>query len=174
MKKQAKKKQTIKDQIKRQRIIKWSTFGGEFVSVLTPFIAMGAVYYDEWFKYNPEGWKIGMGGTLALAILGICMALVSKKKEKAIDNQISNGMIALTLSWFAVAFIFFLLADIMNQIATIMFFGGIGLAGACGLNIASLNAEKKEKELMDIMKSAKEQVLKEKAINEYKDSEPVD
>ena len=176
-----KKPLTTKDKIKRFRIKQYSAVGGEFVSILTPFIAMGIANYDEWFK-TTDGWKVGLGGSLALALLGIAVFLVTKKKE---DKEITNGFITLIIGWFAVAFIFLLLGSIMDQMATIMFFGGLGLLGALGLDFYStqnrtqaelyLEALKKvkgEKLEEDIKKEIEEEVKKEQA--KEKKQVPVD
>ena len=155
-----KKPLTTKQKKTKYRTLQYATFGGEFLSILTPFIILGAVNYEEWFL-NENGWRIGLGGTLALAILGISVFLIGKKKE---DNSITNGYIALVLGWFTVAFIFVLLANIMDQIATIMFFGGIGLLGAFGLDLASQDFKKKA----DAYKQAIEKVKTEAMEDEYR------
>lgn len=125
---QAKKKQI------KYRALQYTCVGGEIISVLTPFIILGAVNADKWFK-SSDGWKIGLGGALALALMGIAIFLVSQKKEK--ESKVTNGWITLIVGWFTVAFIFVLLTNIMDQIATIMLFGGIGLCGAFGLDLTS-------------------------------------
>lgn len=149
----AKKPLTTKQKQTRYRIAQYSTFGGEFLSIITPFVAMGIVNFDEWFQTS-EGWKVGLGGTLALALLGLAVFLVGKKKE---NEKITGGYITLILGWFAVAFIFLLLANIMDQIATIMFFGGLGLLGAFGLDLTSKSFKKKA----DMYKEARAKVLGE-------------
>ena len=101
---------------------------------------MGAINYEEWFK-GTEGWKVGLGGSIALALMGIAVLLVKKNKEDK-DNSVS-GYITLLLGWLAVAFVFLLLANIMHQIASIMFFGAIGIAGALGLDIVSNKYDEK-------------------------------
>lgn len=148
-----KKPLTTKQKQTRYRVAQYSFFGGEFVSILTPFVAMGIANFDEWFQ-NESGWKVGLGGTLALALLGLAVFLVGKKKE---DEKITGGYITLILGWFAVAFIFLLLANIMDQIATIMFFGGLGLLGAFGLDLTSKEFKKKA----DMYKEARKKVLGE-------------
>ena len=97
-----KKQLTAKQKQTKYRALQYTTFVGEFISILTPFIIMGIVNYDEWFT-TEEGWKVGLGGTLALALMGIAVFLVTKKKE---DEKITGGYITLIVGWFAVAFIF--------------------------------------------------------------------
>lgn len=152
-----KKPLTAKQKQTKYRALQYVTFGSEFLSIITPFIALGIVNHEEWF-YNENGWKIGLGGSLALALMGIAVFLVTKKKE---DNKATNGYIALIVGWFAVAFIFVLLADIMSQISTIMFFSGIGLCGAFGLDIASKDFKTKADTYKDAIKEAKKNVLKQ-------------
>lgn len=144
----------------RYRALQYGTFGAEFISILTPFITLGAINYQEWFEVE-GGWKVGLGGALALALLGMAVFLVGKKKE---NNEITHGYIALVLGWFAVAFIFLLLSNILDQMATIMFFGGIGLLGAFGLDISS----QKFKQKADMYVEARKKVEIENAQEEIK------
>ena len=162
MKNQKNKVLTATQKKNKYRALQYATFGGEFISILTPFITMGAINYQDWFMVD-GGWKVGLGGALSLALLGMAIFLVGKKKE---DNTITNGFITLILGWFAVAFIFLLLANIMDQIATIMMFGGIGLMGAFGLNIASQKYKAKADMYIEAKKvveldNAKEEIKKE-------------
>jgi len=136
----AKKKLTATKKKKLYKIASRGAFAGEFVSIATPYVVMGAINYDEWFK-TTDGWKIGLGGSLALALMGIAILIITKKKED--NDSKTGGYITLLLGWLAVAFIFLLLANIMHQIASIMFFGAIGIAGALGLEIVSKNCGEK-------------------------------
>ena len=131
---------TVAKKQKQYRVLQYTCVGGEVISVLTPFVILGAVNADKWFK-SSEGWRIGLGGTLALALMGIAVFLVTQKKEK--ESKVTNGWITLIVGWFMVAFIFILLANIMDQIATIMLFGGIGLCGAFGLDLTSKSFQAK-------------------------------
>ena len=136
----AKKKLTVTKKKKLYKLASKGAFAGEFISIGTPYVVMGAINYEEWFK-GTEGWKVGLGGSLALALMGIAILLVKKNKEDK-DSSIS-GYITILLGWLAVAFVFLLLANIMHQIASIMFFGAIGIAGALGLDIVSTKYEEK-------------------------------
>ena len=159
-----KKPLTANQKLKKYRALQYTTFASEFLSIFTPFIVMGCVNAQEWF-YNEEGWKVGLGGTLALALMGIAVFLVTKKKE---DEKITGGYITLIVGWFAVAFIFMLLADIMSQITTIMMFGGIGLLGAFGLDIASKDFKLKADKYKQAIENAKENIIKNEVENELK------
>ena len=135
----AKKKLTATQKKNRYRALQYTTFVSEFISIMTPYIVMGAVNYEEWFAQS-EGWKVGLGGSLAMALLGLAIFLVTKKKE---DTKLTSGYITLIIGWFAVAFVFVLLTSIMDQIATIMLFGGLGILGAFGLDMVSKNMKAK-------------------------------
>ena len=158
------KKLTVAQKQKGYRIAQYTCLGSEFVSTLTPFIILGAVNADKWFK-SEDGWKIGLGGALALALMGIAVFLVTAKKEK--ESKVTDGWITLLVGWFAVAFIFVLLANIMDQIATIMFIGGIGLVGAFGLDITSKQMKKKADVYKEVLGDVNKDRLKEQAEREY-------
>ena len=163
----AKKQLSAKQKQTKYRALQYSTFATEFISILTPFIIMGAVNYEDWFV-SESGWKVGLGGTLALALLGIAVLLVTKKKE---DEKITGGYITLVIGWFAVAFIFMLLASIMEQITTIMFFGGIGILGAFGLDMTSKNFKAKADMYKETIQKANQDVLKRQVESEIENKD---
>ena len=163
MSKKEKKPLTAKQKRIRYKAIEYSLFASEFLSIITPFLIMGLVNREEWFITNPSAWKIGLGGTLAITLMSIGIFLVTKNKE---DKKVTDGYIALVIGWFAVAFIFTLLADIMNQIANIMWFGGLGLLGAFGLNIESKSFGKKAEKLSEAIKEAEKNLNTEEAKKE--------
>ena len=151
----------------KYRALQYSCFAGEFLSILTPFIVLGIVNAEEWF-YNENGWKVGLGGSLALALMGLAVLLVTKKKE---DEKLTSGYITLIVGWFAVAFIFVLLQDIIEQIATIMMFGSIGLLGAFGLDLTSKNFKAKADLYKTTIQKAKEDVLKEQVAKDLQNDD---
>lgn len=165
----AKKELTTKQKQTKYRALQYSTFAGEFVSILLPFVVMGAVNAEEWF-YQEEGWKVGLGGTLALALMGIAVFAITKKREndQKEGEKMTYGYIALILGWFACAFIFTLLASIMEQISMIMLFGGFGLLGAFGLDITSNNFKAKADMYKNAMKKVDTELLEEEIKEEKK------
>ena len=150
----AKKELTTKQKQMKYRALQYTAIGGMFASVLTPFIVLGIVNFQDWFMAS-DGYKIGLGGTLGLAVVGIALALVTFKKEK--ESKVTDGWITLLVIWFALAFVFKLLERIYSEIFTIMMWTGLGLAVAFGLNIFS----KKEKEKADLYKEARSKVNQE-------------
>ena len=73
-------KQTTKTKTK-YRALQWTFFGSEFISILTPFIVIGAVKFDEFFVNNPEGWKMvrSHGNREGKGHEGLC----SRRQDKA-------------------------------------------------------------------------------------------
>ena len=161
MEKKEKKPLTATQKKNRYRTLQYVAIGGEYLSILTPYIILGAVHYQEWFVNNTDSWRIGLGGSLALALMGIATTLITKKKE---DTKITDGYISLIICWFAVSFVFVLLRDIMNQIAGIMLYGGLGLLGAFGLDLVSKSYKKKA----DMYKEAFDKVRGETIEEEIK------
>ena len=160
-----KKPLTAKQEQNKYKALQYGSYGGMFLSIVTPFITMAIVNYKDWFVYSEEGWKIGLGGGLGLALMGMAVFLVTKNKEK--ENKTTDGFIALIVGWFAAAFIFYLLSAILNEIFIIMLFGGIGLCGAFGFNIFSKHNEKKAAEI----KMAREKVKQEKIEDKVREEE---
>lgn len=168
MAKKEKKPLTTKQKQIKYRSLQYAAIGGMGVSVLTPFIVIGAINFEEWFQ-SSEGYKVGIGATLALAVMGIAILLVTRKKEK--ESKLTDGWITLMVFWFAIAFIFKLLSSIYDEIFGLMMWSGLGLAGAFGLDIVS----KKEKEKADAYKEARakaqEDNIKEQAKREFEAEE---
>lgn len=162
-----KKQLTLKQKSNKYRALQYSTFIGKYLALLTPFIVMGCVNAQEWF-YQDEGWKVGLGGTLALALLGIVMTLVTKDDTK--DNK-SLGKIALIMGWFTATFIVILLEDILNQMATIMIFGSIGLCAAVGIDFANKDFKTKADLYKNTLVETKKDMLKDQAKEELKGSD---
>lgn len=156
------KQKTVLQLKNRYRALQYSTFVGEFISILAPFITLGIVNREEWFM-TEDGWKVGLGGALALALMGIAVLLVTKKKE---DEKITSGYISLIVGWFAITFVFLLLSSIMEQITTIMFFGGLGLLGAFGLDMTSKNFQAKANAYQSALREVKKKTIEQKVADD--------
>ena len=116
----AKKQLTIKQQRNRYRWASRGLTAGEYVSALIPYGIMAIVNRDEWFVYNPNAWQVGLGGAIGLCLVALSMFLLTKKKD---NEKLTNGMVALLIGWYAVTFVFFLLAQINTEIYKIMAYG---------------------------------------------------
>lgn len=152
-----KKSLTPTQKKKHYKRIKRACFVGEFASVITPFMIIGIVNYNKYFV-EYDGTKMSIACVLAAAIMGLALWLVASKK-------FTNSFITLIIGWATVDLIFWLLGQIITDIATIMLFGLIGIIGAYGLDIGSAAADKKAKFIDDAMKQAESEITKE----EYKE-----
>ena len=152
---------SVKSQKNKYAVIEWGCFVGEFVSVATPFVAIGIVNYDKYFVQY-DGTKMSIAFFMAMAVMGLAIFLISKKK-------LENSYITLLIGWAVMAFVFQLLGQIILDLATIMWFGLIGLAGAYILEIGSKKAKKKKESI----KGAIEQANKEDLVEQYKEEKKV-
>lgn len=163
-----KKELTIKQQKKRYKTYKYLMVGGEYVSALLPFGIMAIVNREEWFVYNPEPWKVGLGGAIGMTLLALAMFLITKKRD---NEKLTNGMIAMLIGWYAVTFVFFLLAQINMEIYKVMAYGGLGLLAAVGLDVGSKYFDKKATDLDRAMKQAETNLQTEQATKEILEQE---
>ena len=124
---------------------------------------MAIVNHEEWFVMNPEPWKVGLGGSIGMVLLALAMFLITKKRD---NEKLTNGMVALVIGWYAITFVFFLLAQINMEIYKIMAYGGFGLLGALGLDIGSKNFERKANNLKLAMTNAQNNLDTEQATKE--------
>lgn len=155
-----KKEKTAKQEQLRLSSLSKLSFAAEFISAFLPYGIMALIYADEWFVTD-SAWKVTTGGILALCLVGLTMFLISK-------NKIKDSLLPLCLGWFATSFILFLLSDIINQMAMIMLFGGLGLAGAYGLDIVSKDLAKKSSTYKEAINDANKDIIKEQAKEEIK------
>ena len=164
--KRAKKELSATQTKNKYRALQYTAVGGQFVSIMTPYIVIGAVNFDEYFVQNTEGWKVGTGGACALALMGFAVFAVGKKKDEA--NKYTNGYLTLGLLWLAVAFLFFMLSSILGDMAMIMLCGSLGIFGALGLNVVSENMKKKADLYQTAINEANKDHVKDKVAEEIK------
>lgn len=141
----------------RCRIGEKVTYYAEYPILALPYVIMGAVNFDAWFK-STEGWKVGLGGALAIAMM--CIAWYSLVKKSDTQTSRTGGLVKMLIAWLAVAFILILLANIIHQIASVMLFGAIGIAGALGLEITSNTLKEKGDEYKELIKEAKKEQIR--------------
>lgn len=166
MAKKEKKPLTTKQQQTKHRALQYTAIGGMFGSILTPFIILGAINFEDWFK-SDGGWKIGLGATLGMAVVGIAIFLVTKKKEK--ESKVTDGWITFIVCWFAVAFIAKLFESIYSQIFEIMMWTGLGICGAFGLDLVSKDQKRKADAYKTARAKVQEESIEEKAKKEVEE-----
>lgn len=149
-----KKKRTIKQQKNHYRKLQYASKAGEYAAVVAPFGVMFAVNFNEWINVE-GGWKIGLGGTLAMGLMTIAITLVGKTKDKS--NTIAT-YVTLLLTWLATAFILTLLSQIIQEVANLMFIASSGIASALGLEVVRVNCQKKADNLKADIEKAKSEI----------------
>ena len=166
----AEKQLTAKQKQNRYRALQYTTLGGEYVAIATPFAVMSVVNREEWFN-TESGWKTGIGFTLACLLLSIIVTSITFESEKL--NNRKGKYIKLLIGCVISAFIFILLRDIMNEIANILWFASLGIAGALGLDISSTDFKAKADMYGDVIRKAKEKVVQENVEQELKQQNDV-
>ena len=161
----AKKQMTVAQKQKTYRALQYTFTGCSFISVLMPFIILGAVHFDEWFR-NENGWKIGLGGTLAMAVVGFAFVIVTFKKEK--EWKVTDGWITFIIIFLALTLAVLCIKDILDQLVTIMFCALIGLCAAFGFDMTSKSMKVKADEYLETINEVKKDNLKEKVEKETK------
>lgn len=166
----SKKILTTKQKIKRYRAVQYGTFAGEYAAIAAPYAVLGAINWDKWFISNPEGWKVGLGGSIAIVLVSIATLLVTKSKE---DKNLTSGYVALIIGWLMAGFVFKLLGQIMLEIADIMFITSSGLMAAFGLDLGSKQAKKEKLKAIEAKVEAEKELDKEQARAEIEEQRKI-
>ena len=161
--KKEKKPLTLKQKQNKERTAQWILFGSEFAVLPVPFAAMAIANREEWFVNNPNSWQIGLGGSIAIALMAVMMLLVSAKKE---NKELTGGYVALIIGWYAFAFVAMLLSQLMYEIYKIMMIGGTGMLAAFGLDQGSKYMKKKADKHKAQLDEAEKQIGVEQAKQE--------
>ena len=167
-KKNEKKPLTTKQKQIRHRAAEVGLFAGMGISVVTPSIIMGCLNFQEWFGKS-DGWRIGLGGTLAMAVVAFAIAIITIKKEKELN--LSNGWIILIVIWVAFAAIVKLLENIYHEIFTLMIWTAAGLVGAFACDVAAMKQKEQADAYKEARKKAKKETIEEKAKREVEEEE---
>lgn len=139
-------------------IAKWTCFGGEFVSAIMPYVIIGLVNFNDYFvEYN--GVKMSIAAVMTFALMGFVLFILTSKKIK--DFYIPMVVIMATLT-----FIFFMLGQIITEVAYIMLAGTFGICGSFGLEIASRKFDKKAKSIKEAIEEANKELTKQEYIDE--------
>ncbi len=134
------KQLTKKQQRNKYRRTQVACRVGEFLVLPIPFAALMIANRDEWFNLPDNGWKIGIGASLTIALLvGAIIGVMIENKDKNIDL----GFPLLIIKWIMAAIIITIIEDVLHQISYIMWVGLSGLAGSYGLDITRKQFTKK-------------------------------
>ncbi len=166
MAKEKVKKEPLKtrDPYKYYRNVHYGLYAGTWAATLAPIIAVFGVKWNEYFDYinNTDGSvRLTVGCVIAI-VLGIVFAVKKAKVEEKQKKEYSMlhyvGFVAIL--W-AFLFFFKVIIDDMFLITSCEFGGAVV---AYGLNIADKNARKK----VLLYESARDEVLKDEAKEQYK------
>lgn len=166
-----KKELTLKQQRNRYRNLKNASRVGEIAVIPVPFIVMAIVNRNEWFPNPDAGWRVGIGGGLAIGLMLLATLLVSRQKEK--KSEITDGYVTILLGWALGAAIATLVRDIADQIANIMWVGMSGIAAGFGLDLSRKKLLKKEERCRIAIESAQAELDKERAREELQKEKTV-
>ena len=128
-------------------------FGGEFVSVMAPFVGVGIANFESYFV-EYDGFKMSIACFMALALMGLAVTMVASKKFE-------NSYVVMIMRWATVAVIVTLMGKIVNDLASIMWWGLTGLLGAYGLDIGSKKLKRKAEKIQKGIDRAEEEMTAE-------------
>ena len=126
---------TTHDKYKKMRNTGIALKGAKWLSILAPYIAIGAANFEEYFtEYN--GVKMSIGCVLAMAVAGI--AIFNETKE---NNKKISGIVGWAIA-FAIAY---LMQSILNDLVLILGCGLIGQMVGAGFELGANNQLEKAK-----------------------------
>lgn len=161
----AKKELTVKQRYHRLLVGKWSLFAGKYLAILTPYIIIFSINFEQYFM-SADGWKVSLGASMAFMMLGIAMLKTAKKDAKKLVPT-SSDSITFMLGWAIAMAIFYFLSSILLDIAMIMFYGLLGLVGGFGFDRAYSEFNRRAMLFRDSMeKNEIDKMLKKEAVKE--------
>lgn len=156
--KKEKKPLTPTEKVRLFTVLKWATFGSEFVAIILPLVIVALVNYKQYFvEYS--GVKMSIAGVLSMLVMGFTLFIVTSKKIKDFYIPLIIIVGVLTL-------VFFLLGQIINELAKIMLIEFIGLCFAFGLDITSKKFDKEVKDIKEAIAEAEKELTKQAYMEE--------
>ena len=149
---------TIKQQANTYGALKWSCFGGEFLSALTPLFVYVMINHSQYFV-EYEGIKYGVSFFMAMALVGITIIGVS-------GDKIKGSLLSFTLKIGIFAFIVTMIGQLANDLANMLWCVFFGLLGSQGFELGGKYFKNKQEIKLNAIKQAKEQTDIEQAKNE--------
>lgn len=117
---------TAVEKYKRLRNQGYTCLALKWVSILSPYLIIGIVNFDEYFQ-EANGLKMSLGCILALIVAGISIANETKENKKI------NGIVAWAIAW-ALAILF---QSLLNDLVLILGFGLLGQLVGAGFQLGS-------------------------------------
>ena len=145
----------VKKEEAKYRFLQGTFFISKFASLFAPFVALGIANFDEWFV-NEQGWKVGIGGFLSMAVLGVVVFIIGKREEE--KSKVTDGYVALIVGWIVATAIIGCFQYILEQLFMIMCIGFAGIMGSFGFNVASNRMKKEAEWNKNIRETAKKNI----------------
>lgn len=139
--KKDKKQLTTVQKYVKARNLKYTFLGAKWMSIITPYIVIGAVNFEEYFT-EVNGLKMSFGCMLACLVAGIAIFNETKKQENKQINGIMGWAIALALAW--------LFSSILNDLVMILAWGLVGQIIGAGWQLAADNEKLKATNLKQL------------------------
>lgn len=153
-----KKELTVTQKKNKYNRISKITYLSQYVAMAAPYIAIGIANYDKYFV-EVDGTKMSISFAMALAVLGYTIWSTTNKK-------LENTLWPTVIKMFILAFICFLMGQLITDLGTIFLFGGIGMVGSETLNSVSKNYAKKRDLITEATEEAKKEMIKEEVKKE--------
>ena len=117
------------EKFKKTRNSGYALKGAKWVSILSPYIVIGAINFEEYFT-EVNGVKMSLGCTLALIVAGI--SIYNETKANG-ENKKINGIVGWAVA-FALAY---LLQSILSDLVLILGAGLIGQMVGAGFDLGA-------------------------------------
>lgn len=169
MAKKEKKPQTTKQIQAKNRLFQILCYVGMAVGVMTPAAIYGSINYEEWFVQNPEGYKIGIGAGIGLAVTAFAIFLIAYKKEK--NLKVTDMWISMIVCFAAIGLALKLVGKVITEVGDVVLFTAIGLCVAFGFDIASWKFQREANAYKEARKKVKSESIEDKARREVEQEE---
>lgn len=148
---------TIQQKAKKYKKLEWFFRISEYAVLPIPFAVMAVINRNEWFPNVETGSKVGIGGGMAIALLMFITFLITKNKQQESENKVEVGYICLMIGCVIFAVICTLIANILDELATIAWVGMSGIAAGFGFDVARKQMHKKYLKEKDVLDTAEKE-----------------
>lgn len=162
-----KKPLTTKQIQAKNRLFQILCYVGMGVGVITPAAIYGTINYDEWFVQNPEGYRVGIGAGIGLAVTAFAIFLVARKKEK--NLKVTDMWISLIVCFAAIGLALKLVGAVITEVGDVVLWTALGLCVAFGFDMASIRFQREADAYKNAWKKVKSESIEEKAKKEVEE-----